>query len=69
MTPAEFRAWMVALDLNQSGASRRLGIARSTIADYLSGRYPIPLVVVLACAAVRAGLDQTSAISNTALSN
>lgn len=52
MTPADLTAWMSRLGLSKSGAAERLGIARSTLDRYLSGRMPIPRLVALACSAL-----------------
>jgi transcriptional regulator with XRE-family HTH domain len=52
MTPATLTAWMTRLGYNKSEAAEALGIARSTLDRYLSGRTAIPKVVELACSAV-----------------
>lgn len=52
MTPAQLTAWMDSLRLNTVKASQALGISRTTLSGYLAGKYPIPRVVGLACAAL-----------------
>jgi transcriptional regulator with XRE-family HTH domain len=52
MTPQTLSAWMTRLGLNKSEAASALGIARTTLDRYLSGKTAIPKVVDLACEAV-----------------
>jgi transcriptional regulator with XRE-family HTH domain len=52
LTPQTLSAWMTRLDYNKSEAAEALGIARSTLDRYLSGKTAIPKVVELACSAV-----------------
>lgn len=49
MTPASLTAWLTRHDLNKSEAASFLGIARTTLDRYLSGKTAIPHVVRLAC--------------------
>ena len=56
MTPTSFLTWRQQLGLNKAQAAKALGIARTTLDDYESGRYPVPPVVALACAALRMGI-------------
>jgi transcriptional regulator with XRE-family HTH domain len=49
MTSSTLTAWMTRLGLNKSEAASALGIARTTLDRYLSGRTAIPKVVELAC--------------------
>lgn len=52
MTPSSLTAWITRLGYNKSEAAEALGIARSTLDRYLSGKTAIPKVVELACEAV-----------------
>jgi transcriptional regulator with XRE-family HTH domain len=52
MTPSTLSAWMTRLGYNKVEAAEALGIARTTLDRYLSGRTAIPRVVELACHAV-----------------
>ncbi len=49
MTPAELRRWIEQRGLTQKGAAKALGRSRRQIVYYLSGRWPVPQVVALAC--------------------
>lgn len=49
MTPSTLSAWMTRLGYNKLEAAEALGIARTTLDRYLSGRTAIPKVVELAC--------------------
>ncbi len=49
MTPETLTAWMIRLGYNKVEAAEALGIARTTLDRYLSGRTAIPKVVELAC--------------------
>jgi transcriptional regulator with XRE-family HTH domain len=51
MTPSTLSAWMTRLGYNKLEAAEALGIARTTLDRYLSGR-TIPRVVALACYAL-----------------
>lgn len=63
MTPTEFRDWRKRLGLSQARAAEALGLGRSTVEQYDSGKrrdrdepVKIPRTVALACAAIEAGL-------------
>lgn len=60
MTPQEFRDWRIAMGLTQQEAAEELGISKSTVELYESGKrrdtkeaVVIPKMVGLACAALR----------------
>lgn len=57
MTPDTLRAFRDELRLTQAGLASRLGVTRTTVAQWEVGRYPTPPLLGLALAAVRAGLD------------
>jgi len=48
MAAAAFRDWMARHRLTLDGAAEALGLARRTIAYYLSGERPVPKTVMLA---------------------
>jgi transcriptional regulator with XRE-family HTH domain len=52
MTRAELKAWRKRLGLSQEKAAAALGVDRSTVAKWETGRAPISKVVALACRAV-----------------
>lgn len=63
MTPADLRAWQSSMGLTGREAARRLGVAPATYQDWLTGTsrtsgkpVRISRLVVLACAALSAGL-------------
>jgi len=56
MSPKSLASWRERLGFNKAAASRALGISRNTLDAYEAGRYPIPLYIALACAAVANGL-------------
>lgn len=49
MTAAQFQKWRQSLGLSKTAAARALGMSRTTIDQYESGRHRIPLYVELAC--------------------
>ena len=60
MTPEDFRQWRSAMGMTQQQAAGMLGLSKSTIELYESGKrrdndqpVEIPRVVALACAALR----------------
>jgi transcriptional regulator with XRE-family HTH domain len=57
MTPSTLSAWMTRLGYNKVEAAEALGIARTTLDRYLSGRTAIPRYIALACAAILEGAD------------
>lgn len=58
VTPTTLTAWMQRLGFNKVQAAKALGISRSALDGYLSGKYPIPKLVALACAALSYGLPE-----------
>lgn len=48
MTPTDLKFWMVNTRRNKALASAHLGIARTTLNRYLSGKTPIPRLLELA---------------------
>jgi len=56
MTPAEFITAHKHLGLSRAAFCRALGIALNTGTAYASGKYPVPLTVALAVAALMRGL-------------
>lgn len=55
MTSDQFREWRSRCNLSLTGAANALGIARSMVAYYQAGDYPIPRSIELACWAVEHG--------------
>ena len=58
MTPETLTAFMARQSLNKKETAEALGIARTTLDGYLSGRHPIPRLVALGCAALSMGLPE-----------
>ena len=57
MKPKSLRSWMIKHSLTEETARVKLGISRSSLRDYLSGKYPIKLGVAYTCAAIDAGIE------------
>lgn len=65
MTPAEFKAWRKSMKLTQAQAAQALGLGKSAIEQYDTGKRrstgetiaEVPRAVALACAALAHGLD------------
>ena len=55
MTAKQFRAWRKRCQLSLTVAAEALGIARSMVAAYQAGEYPVPRPVELACWAIERG--------------
>lgn len=65
MPPADFESWLLhmgggAKRISDKTASELLGIARNTVRAYRIGKYPVPLTVWLAAAALALGLPPWS---------
>ena len=56
MTPTDFSAWLATMRYSNYRAAEKLGVSRSTIANWLNGTAHIGRPVGLACAALQAGL-------------
>lgn len=52
MTPEDLRRWQEQMGYTYDSASKDLGVARRTYADWLAGKSKIPGPVDLACAAI-----------------
>jgi len=71
MTPEEFRQWRSAMGMTQQQAAGMLGLSKSTIELYESGKrrdndqpVEIPRVVALACAALRREVGDDPSLEN-----
>jgi transcriptional regulator with XRE-family HTH domain len=56
MTPEDLRRWQEQMGYTYDSASKALGVARRTYADWLAGKSKIPGPVDLACAAAQENL-------------
>lgn len=49
MTPAQLKAWRKRLGYNATEAAEAIGCHRNAIANWESGKHPIPKYIELAC--------------------
>lgn len=65
MTAAQFNEWRQAMGLTVAQAADRLGVSRQTANTWARGETAVPRPVVLACAALQAGITGYSAKAST----
>lgn len=66
MTPADFKAWRKAMKFTQAQAAEALGLGKSAIEQYDTGKRrstgetiaEVPRPIALACAALAHGLEE-----------
>ena len=62
MTVQEFKHWRWLMRFKQREAAEALGVTKNAVARWEMGDQPIRRVVALACAAIRANLDEQDAL-------